>query len=707
MPSNRWTNLLLLVIGAVSLLMADEVSAFQRVPQLSDPIHTRPIHRPEEWSQRGFASQAPFNQSPADYGPAIGMSSRTPSGNPASGDQFPVMQPGSLPGGFAPHGFNSSGMNPPVNQPDRIANNPIFGGPGSNQGDNGVGSNGQMGQQFGPDGQPMNQQRPNGFGSSPQQGQNGYAQNGYAPNAYGPNPNRPTTTRPRMQLAATSAVPSKPTVVGLLGQFARPGSYELGTEPLMLAQLIEQVGGMAKDAAGQLKVIRNGRPGQSLTVAGAEHFELLPGDLVIAESTPGANRSQAGDSNPAGANASAGSNRGPSAVQIGFVNLLDRPVVLKLRSEHASVAAILNIMQQDTSLAGQVQVILPSSHRFSGRVHPNMPLPSESVVMFPPNVVATDRLAGLPAPTKLDAAGNRDSADPAQPGLKLSNPNQNGQSPLGQGAADSEVPAPPTEGSPGSRLRLPNAVGAGHEASEMDDSANVPPVPSLDAGEPTRFNTPGQQRPINAVKSSGKSDLDSLEINDGSEPNPSGWGTVAPIVIIALSLTGLLVLSLWLCRRTVAERQLGTLKLNRRRAPSPVVAAKRQTETESVDEETVEAGRVGNPTYSDAKRELLESLIQNQVPMTEERVAFSSPMHFHGRPNAPKLVRVDAGHDIPKPHVSAVDVTEPQRLVREPITGVAKVQPRIDRSAKVSTPVSSRSAFERALSSVRDREEHS
>jgi len=40
--------------------------------------------------------------------------------------------------------------------------------------------------------------------------------------------------------------------------------------------------------------------------------------------------------------------------------------------------------------------------------------------------------------------------------------------------------------------------------------------------------------------------------------------------------------------------------------------------------------------------------------MTEEKVKFASPLQFHGRPATPKNLRLDQGHEVPKPHTPNV-----------------------------------------------------
>ncbi|HLQ46284.1 MAG TPA: hypothetical protein VK137_16190, partial [Planctomycetaceae bacterium] len=193
MPSYRWSRLIPILCVAGTATWSTAASAFQ-YPPLSDDLNTRHMHRAEDWVGGAFPATDIINQPPADYGPISGMWSRTPDGNPASGDNFRTMQTGPLPGGFSPHGFNGSGMIPPVNQPDHITNNPVFGGngqmPDSPNSPNGPFSNNAT---FGPNGLP--------YGSANRAlGVNPWA------NPYGPPPQMARTARPQT-MSSSAAIP--------------------------------------------------------------------------------------------------------------------------------------------------------------------------------------------------------------------------------------------------------------------------------------------------------------------------------------------------------------------------------------------------------------------------------------------------------------------------------------------------------------------
>ena len=314
MPSYRWSCLITALCGIGGASSGTAASAYQ-FPPVSDEINTRHMHQPDAWVGGGFQTSGGINQSPAEFGPAPGMWPRTSNGNPASGDTFPLMTAGPLPGGLSPDGFNGSGMRPPVNQPPSIANNPLFGGNGqssfgqlpfaqspSNQSQFGQNSAGQM--PFGPNG-PQGGQAPNlnSFGPNGSNDPNQFGPQGpipyganaagqtFAPNwnssgaPFGPPPQMSSATgmKPKVSWAIDSA---QQPYVGLLGQVTRPGVYEIERRGTLLSDLLQNIGGLAKDASGQFRVIRNGRPGQTTSYSGATQFELMAGDLIIADAQP-------------------------------------------------------------------------------------------------------------------------------------------------------------------------------------------------------------------------------------------------------------------------------------------------------------------------------------------------------------------------------------------------------------------------------------
>jgi len=743
MASLRWSYVVPILCNVGILTLSTTASAYQ-YPPLSDDFNTRQIHEAESWIDGEFRSTGNINESPADFGPASGMWQRTADGNPASGDSFQIMQAGPLPGGLSPNGFNGSGMIPPVNQPDYIANNPAFGGRGF--GNSGFGNNGQMTNGNNPFNTQYNGQANNQF-NGPFNAIGGPGNNQRRPSGTFDSNGRP---RPRVQQGMSSASSKQP-YVGLLGQVARPAVYEITPGRDTLSDLLERVGGLAKDASGQLRVIRNGRPGQSTSYAAAAYFELLPGDLIISDAQVTRNSSfgstRSGDS--ASAQSGAASRQASSSyVQIGFVNLLDRPVVLKLKAENANIPAILAMMRQDPGLASEVKIVPPSGQgqRFQ---NPNQQrfdasLPSETVLIFPPNAVATERLEHLPEPTKLKTDQDVDDANqspqrtpPAQISPDVSLRQSTLRTPEVESAV-TYVPPPPTfsdESAQESRFAPqrvggvrsstrdqisrdtnmvlappadgvpvpfdPNQTGTSRDqsvgsyptrevpASNLTHETDSPEAPRASdslwneetnqKAEPSRLKAPREHRAITEVNGKGKlSDdaFDEIAPNDdanadvASDSKPviaAAWSIWPPILTAGVGLIALLGFSWSLRCRTQSEweqpkRPRPDHDYNRVTAP-PVQESRSQAASlqreivaspASVPSPVETQFNNALPTTAAGKQSLLDSLINNQLPMTEEKVKFASPLQFHGRPATPKNLRLDQGHEVPKPHTPNV-----------------------------------------------------
>lgn len=817
MLSFRWSFVVPILCNVGVLTLNTTASAFQ-YPPLSDDLNTRQIHGADSWIEGEHRTPGNINESPADFGPASGLWQRTADGNPASGDSFQTMQAGPLPGGFSPHGFNSSGMIPPVNQPDYIANNPVFGGRGNN-GQLQNGNNPYYAQHFSAqqNGQPNNQ-FPNGQFSGPFQANGGQGGNQRRPNgAFDPN-NRP---RPRVQQGMSSASAKQP-YVGLLGQVTRPGVYEITPGRDTLSDLIERIGGLAKDASGQLRVIRNGRPGQSTSYAAASYFELLPGDLVISDAQVTRNSSSGTTRSGDSASAQSGvatRQSAPSHVQIGFINLLDRPVVLKLRAENANIPNILAMMRQDQGLASEIKIVPPAGQgqRFQNpnQLRFDSSLPSETVLIFPQNAVAAERLEHLPEPTMLKANQDNNEANPSPqqtPPAKISpdissqfsmpsasetdsavtyipppptfgeeNAQPSNSAPLRIGGVRSStrdqisrdsdmVLAPPAEGVPSPIDR--HQSGASNQQSvgafptrevpasnfiHENDSATAPRANDTwnedtnQSAEPSRLRASREHRAITDVTGKGAVGDDGFaeiapnldanidEANNAKATIAAAWSIWPPILTAGVGLIALLGFSWSLRRRTQADWQ--SPKMPRREYDHSRVAA---SEVESVQPQTASfankaasiptdrfsvreksgqsRGSVENshnhqsdalapqhefvttsenaqapvesqfrsrqPSTAVDKQLLLDSLINNQLPMVEEKVKFASPLQFHGRPAAPKNLRLDQGHAMPKPHTSNVvsqSIAQQAEPSNEFVTATSSSGPslkfRVDQSA--------------------------
>jgi hypothetical protein len=165
-------------------------------------------------------------------------------------------------------------------------------------------------------------------------------------------------------LGATQERPqtaTQPACFGILGEVARPGVYQLPAH-CTFGQLVQYAGGVTCDANGNARVFRGARVAQQLFVASSASETLYPGDLIVIErSAMTAATSHARPRYAAGGSmASRAAVPRAAEVQIGFLNLIDRPVVVKMLREQASPARIGELLRQPAELIENVRIVGPS-----------------------------------------------------------------------------------------------------------------------------------------------------------------------------------------------------------------------------------------------------------------------------------------------------------------------------------------------------------
>jgi SLBB domain len=186
--------------------------------------------------------------------------------------------------------------------------------------------------------------------------------------------------------AAGPTPEARPAYFAVLGEVASPGVYELPTG-CTLGQLVRSAGGITRDADGNARVFRGARLAERLFVASSESSMLYPGDLILI------------DRRATGQSASKVSSN--SEVQIGFLNLIDRPVVMKMPGDQASLARIVEFLRQPPELVEQVQIVGPSRKNVRRSADPQRDavlLTSGTVLIFPKRSVRLASVPPLPDP---------------------------------------------------------------------------------------------------------------------------------------------------------------------------------------------------------------------------------------------------------------------------------------------------------------------
>ena len=180
-----------------------------------------------------------------------------------------------------------------------------------------------------------------------------------AASAQGPRTNSRHLPNPKI-ITWRAAETTQENCVAILGEIATPGAYCLEARSLSLQTLVRRAGGVTEEASMAIRLIRHERVNQTLFLSPQSDTPLLPGDVLIVESK----RATLGTSkvlnvgNPANGVRRAAVPTGDSqGVQVAYLNVLDRPVVVKLRNEEARLDHIVQMLGQPVELAGSVQVL--------------------------------------------------------------------------------------------------------------------------------------------------------------------------------------------------------------------------------------------------------------------------------------------------------------------------------------------------------------
>jgi SLBB domain len=186
-----------------------------------------------------------------------------------------------------------------------------------------------------------------------------------------------------------------PHYFAVMGEVAHPGTYA-APGPWTLAELVKRAGGVTLRANRTVRIYRGGVPtGQVYLESGADPA-LLPGDLVVVARSTTVPQIVAGNSSQQAIEAA-----NVLAVQIGFVNLIDRPVIVKMPSDQATLSRIVELLGQSSDCISRIRVFNPLGVRQDESETSDQPAPrweSGSVLVFSPSSIRMASLPALPAP---------------------------------------------------------------------------------------------------------------------------------------------------------------------------------------------------------------------------------------------------------------------------------------------------------------------
>jgi hypothetical protein len=315
--------------------------------------------------------------------------------------------------------------------------------------------------------------------------------------------------------------------VAVMGEVDTPGTYRLDSSGLRLHRIIQCARGFTPNASMAIKVIRPGRTSQTEIFSDKNDTPLMPGDLLIVESRQqraGNHRYVASrDSQTIHAGYQEGTIR--AGVQIALLNVLDYPVILRLRPEQANASYLVQALGQPISLLTNTRIITPDlpGRMTSEAAKRASRLDDGSVIVFERDAVNRDRLpVTLPKPFDIDDSEIESHAQFAEHSDHHSSDVRSlGQHPFWSNTNPFDVP-PQTASD---RFeRIPEVlVSRTHSSAPVEDTQDSPIVTSVEAND----GSDDQTQPIPTRLASLK-DTDPIE----SEPFVSSMVQLAILLIV-------------------------------------------------------------------------------------------------------------------------------------------------------------------------------
>ncbi|MEZ6053491.1 MAG: hypothetical protein R3C02_19215 [Planctomycetaceae bacterium] len=150
---------------------------------------------------------------------------------------------------------------------------------------------------------------------------------------------------------------------GIMGAVSQGhgGTYSTAHGAVSLSKLLSSAQGLSEDATGMAQIIRNGRAVMQVFLDAKIDHQLLPGDLVVfqrdlkQEQVPPDQANGVRTASGTVMNVQAGTQ---DRVEVAFVGILDRrPIIVPLDPAFATVADVLSAMHQHRDLAKTLRVI--------------------------------------------------------------------------------------------------------------------------------------------------------------------------------------------------------------------------------------------------------------------------------------------------------------------------------------------------------------
>lgn len=521
------------------------------------------------------------------------------------------------------------------------------------------------------------------------------------------------------------ATPSSEIYVGVLGEIAKPGVYRLDANSLNLTTLIRHAGGLTDDASGSIRVVRQDRIVENLFYSPQSNIALLAGDLLVVESR----RAQAAisrmyDIDPKiraefAKEAEAALRPDPTGIQVAFLNVLERPVVVKIKHENARVGRVVQMLDQPPELAQSVRVIGPERlvSQSAAALPRDAAIADGSVLYFPRNAVNRNKLPSFPIPYDSEIATGavpsliggpsgqspelrnvgqlpplvaRQSVEPYLPNPLSGNEQAKLPLPSESISLPPAIPQPSTPGEPevmspptpvvNSRPRIATAPFMGQPRITSSSSIEILPQQSAppDHTAQTSEPPPADSRSAQSQMSVSDAPLEVIdsEAIDAETVEPPKSSSFSLVQMIGISaVMGLLVGLAVLTRKQMERRGRHVSSVHEefdeirdQLARSSVREIPRLEETNpsaAADIPPVvgaaEIRASNNIDTGSSVAEWIDRLTGNQIPIEEETPVFPMQIALQGRIVPPPVFRVDQGMPQPLegPHFAVSPRIEP------------------------------------------------
>ena len=468
-------------------------------------------------------------------------------------------------------------------------------------------------------------------------------------------------------VAINEADSVRPLYVGVMGEVARPGTYHVDPSELNVESIVvKRAGGFTSNASKTIRVIRHGKINHHQIYSENNNSQLEPGDLLVIESTrtfASTSKLQEFDQEQTTIHASYEEQAPDLGMQVAMLNVLDYPIVLRIRPEEATAANIAeNILGQTPDILTYTSVI---SSDATTRLLPeetkrNINLVGGSVVVFDRGAVNRSRLpTNLPRPIESAIAMGAQSSLIGSPSgqsqelqylgqqVMISNSNSHDfNSFSSQRNSNGNGLSSPSDFGPTTNDGRPDSYDS--SASSKPRIANIPFTgsPQITKSSTGRIRSePTQSDPIpqpdDATTQTPSATMDSFESLD-EQPTPPSRGLSVLQTLALLFVAGASVGGAFIVRRALEAKI-------EYRSPTP----QRIAETKFLEEPVAETVTVA------AQKTLLERLIKNELPMTFETIEFPSDLALQGRIISKPILRVDGPQDVVQsqgPHFATKEV---------------------------------------------------